>query len=286
MQEIVPGVFVEDRYQPYNVALVMLEEGALVVDVPPRPSDARRWLREAQEVGGVLHYLLLTDGGTDRLLGAMAFADVRIVAAEQTARFLTALDDKEWQEFLQRAQERYPEEAEAIALLKRRPVALFTDHQLFLQRHTPPLEIEVGAGAARGSTWLFVPDRNLLLAGDTVAIDTPPVIEHTPDSKAWLDALKTLAHRASIEQLVPGRGRVVIPKGELELLREYLRVARRTARSLARRPEGEGMAQATNDLQQTFFPNENRKSEKVQRIRRGLERLVAEIRQASADEPA
>lgn len=285
MQEIVPGVFVEDRYRPYNVGLVVLEEGALVVDSPPRPADARSWLRQAQEVGGVIRYLVVTDGQLDHLLGAANFDAVPIVAAEETARFLNKLEDKEWQELLQEAQERYPDAADELAKVKRRKVTFSTDCRMYLQRRNPSLELEVGAGAGPGSLWLFVPDRKVLFAGDTVALDTPPVLENTPDSKEWLNALGVLANRTSIQRIVPGRGPRVILRGELEPEREYLRVMRRTARTLARKGDsGEGVAQATNDVQQTFFPDASKKSEKVRRIRRGLERLVEEVLEAQAAE--
>ncbi|MFP4345049.1 MAG: MBL fold metallo-hydrolase [Anaerolineales bacterium] len=278
-------MFVEDRYQPYNVGLIILKEGALVVDSPPRPADARSWLREAQEVGGVIRYLVVTDAQPDHLLGAVNFDAVPLVAAEETARFLNELEDKEWQELLQEAQGRYPDAADELAKVKRRKVTFSTNCRMYLQRRNPPLELEVGAGAGPGSLWLFVPDEKVLFAGDTVALNTPPVMERTPDSKEWLNALGALANRISIQRIVPGRGPAVILRGELEPEREYLRVMRRTARTLARKGNaGEGLAQATNDIQQTFFPDANKKSEKVQRIRRGLQRLVEEVLESQAAE--
>jgi glyoxylase-like metal-dependent hydrolase (beta-lactamase superfamily II) len=284
MQEIVPGIFVEDRYPPYNVALVTLDEGALAVDVPPRPSHARRWLREAQEIAGVIRYVVLTDAQLDRLLGASVW-DVPIVAGEATARYLKSLEEKEWQELLKVAQERYPEEASDIATLRRRRVMLAFDTDMYLYRREPPLELEAGAGAAPGSIWLFAPEEQVIFVGDTVAIDTPPVLEHTPDSKAWLNALGILANRASIQRIVPGRGPTAILRSELEPQREYLRVVRRSARSLARKEEpGAGIARESNELQQAFFPDLTKKSEEMGRIRRGLERLVEEEREARAQE--
>lgn len=286
MKEIVPGIFVEDRYPPYNVALVTLDEGALAVDVPPRPSHARRWLREAQEIAGVIRYVVLTDAQPDRLLGASVW-DVPIIGGEATARYLKSLEEKEWQELLKDAQERYPEEASKIATLRRRRVMLAFDSNMHLYHREPPLELEKGAGAAQGSIWLFVPDKRVIFVGDTVAIDTPPLLENTPDSKAWLNALGTLANDSSLQRIVPGRGPTAILRSELEPQREYLRVVRRSARSLARKEEpGAGVARESNELQQAFFPELTKKSEEMGHIRRGLERLVEEVKEAKAAEAA
>ncbi len=279
MEEIVTGIFVEDRYSPYNVGLVRLEEGALVVDVPPHPSDARQWLREAQETAGVIRYLVLTDSLPERLIGAAQW-DVPIIAGEATARLLTDLvrEEVEWGEILEAAEARHPAIADELTTLRPRRAMLACTQHMLLHRQDPPLEIEVAAGAAPGAIWLFAPDQKVLFAGDTVAFQTPPMLSCTPDSKAWLNALGTLAHRKSIHRIVPGRGATEILRGELESQREFMRVARRTARKLARKLEpGAGLAKATNELQQAFFPSFKKDSVPVQRLRDGLKHLANEV---------
>ncbi|MGC9399168.1 MAG: MBL fold metallo-hydrolase [Anaerolineae bacterium] len=287
MEEIVSGIFVEDRYGPYNVGLVTLDEGTLVVDVPPRPADARQWLREAQETAGVIRYIVLTDSQPERLIGAAQW-DVPIIAGEATARLLTAMvrEEAEWEEVLEAADISTPGIADELTTLKPRRARLACTHHLLLHNQDPPLEIEAAAGAAPGALWLYVPNQKVLFAGDTVAFQTPPVLSQTPDSKAWLNALGTLAHRKSIHRIVPGRGAREILRGELESQREFMRVIRRTARNLTRKAEpGEGLTQATNELQQAFFPSLKKNSEPLQRIRKGLEHLVNEmLAEQQADE--
>jgi len=279
MEEIVPGIFVEDRYAPYNVGLVQFDEGALVVDVPPRPADARQWLREAQETAGVIRYIVLTDSQPERLIGAAQW-DVPIIAAETTARLLTELvrEEADWDAILGAANAGSPGIIDELTTLKPRRAMLACSRHMLLHDQEPPLELEVTSAAAPGSLWLFVPDQRVLFAGDAVAFQTPPVLSQTPDSKAWLNALGTLAHRKTIHRIVPGRGATEILRGELESQRELMRVARRTARKLARKVEpGEGLAQATNELQQAFFPSLKKDSAPIQRLRKGLEHLVNEV---------
>jgi glyoxylase-like metal-dependent hydrolase (beta-lactamase superfamily II) len=279
MEEIVTGIFVEDRYRPYNVGLVQLDEGALVVDVPPDPSEARQWLREAQETAGVIHYIVVTDSQPERLIGAAQW-DVPIIAAEATARLLTDLvrEETDWDDVLGAANAGSPGIVDELTTLKPRRAKLACSQHMLLHYQDPPLELEVGVGAAPGTLWLFVPDQKVLFTGDAVAFQTPPVLSQTPNSKAWLNALGTLAHRKSIHRIVPGRGAREILRGELEPQRELMRVARRTARKLARQAEpSEGLAQATNELQQAFFPSLKKDSAPIQRLRKGLEYLVNEV---------
>jgi glyoxylase-like metal-dependent hydrolase (beta-lactamase superfamily II) len=278
MEEIVSGIFVEDRYSPYNVGLVTLNEGAAVIDVPPHPKDARQWLREAQQTAGVIRYLILTDAQLPRIVGASLWR-VPIVAAETTARYIDKLIEDEWKELRSTVQDTYADEADDLSDLQPRPVQIACTHKLWLHRHTPPLEVEVVKGAARGSLWLHVPDQKVLFAGDTVAFNKPPVLAYTPDSKAWLDTLTRLAHLKTVQRIVPGRGANVILRGELEMQREFMRVARRSARKLARNAvPGEGLSKEARELQQAFFPEMKKASDGMQRIREGLEHLVQELR--------
>ena len=76
-----------------------------------------------------------------------------------------------------------------------------------LHRDDQVLSIKTVAGAAPGSVWVFLPERDVLFAGDTVVVGTHPPMEATPDTKAWLDTLKGLRRPTDIpaqtEQLGP-----------------------------------------------------------------------------------
>ena len=285
MQEIASGIFVETRYPPYNLGLITSADGGLVVDVPPRLPHARQWLREVQEVAGLIRYVVLTDAQPDRLIGA-ALWDVPIIASETTARYIAALDEKTWPELLQIAQERFPAENISPEFLSPHRVTLACDRELRLYYRTPALQLETVAGAAPGSLWLTVPDQQVLFAGDSVAIHQPPVLDCAPDRQAWLESLAALKKRAAIRWIVPGRGCPVAPRGDLEAQREFMQVAWRTAQTLAQEPVvGTGLAQATRELREAFFPTAAKHSETQLRIRHGLEQLVAEIHAAQEPEP-
>ena len=119
----------------------------------------------------------------------------------------------------------------------------------------------------------------ILIAGDTVVADTPPLMDDTPDSKAWLNTMTLLSHQHEVTAIVPGRGLPFIPVGEIEPQREFMRVMRRAARTLARKGGPIlSLAQTSQELGQTFYNRHGQKA--VKQIKAGLENLIAEVETA------
>lgn len=284
MHEIVPGVFVTTDYPPYNLTLIKTEEGAIVIDLPPRPSHLAMWLEQATDIGGQIRYVILTDARPERQLAA-AQCSLPMVSSEAALRAMASWEERPWREFLQDAATRYPEEAELISALKPRTPSMACAGRLFFHIKTPPIEVEAIEGAAVGSLWLYIPDAGVLVSGDTVTVDEPLPLEHTPDSKAWLNTLAALSRRTSVRTIIPGRGRAPLSRADLEPQRELLRVMRRTARSLARHPTNGGkLSRAAMDLGQTLFNQSGQNA--VKHIKAGLTHLINEMLAEQASDGA
>jgi glyoxylase-like metal-dependent hydrolase (beta-lactamase superfamily II) len=304
MQEIAPGIFVESSYPPYNLGLIKLDEGALAIDIPPRPSHAAQWLSQAQDKVGRIRYAIITNASTERLIAA-ALWNVSLIAAEATARAILSRDDKMWNELLREAAETlcpsdtYPEDANALTALKPNRVKLAFNQHLLLHHRTPTLAFEILDGPAPGGVSILVPDQELLFAGDAVAIDeAPPIIQkfdaspattsepppkRTPhkrdDIHRWLKALKALEDRRDIRHIVPGRGETMVRPGELEQQREFMNVLLKTAEKLAHSEASGGeISNAAWDVTQAFFPNTSRQSKRLQGIKQALDNLIISIR--------
>jgi len=276
MQEIVPGIFVESAYPPYNLGLIMTGHGSIVIDIPPRPSHAWAWQQQVEEVAGKPRYTVLTDASLERQIAASLW-DVPLIAGEALLRALIAYDERMWREMLQVYITQHPEEADEVLRIKPHLPTLTLDKHFLLHYRTPALEFESVAGGAPGSVWITIPEHNLFFAGDTIIVDEPALLERTPDSKAWLNVLSHLARRTTIRHIVPGRGKSPIQHNDIETQREFMRVMRRTARTLAGNNSFR-LVQCAQDLGQAFYNAQGQKA--VRRIRAGLEHLVAEIQQA------
>ncbi|MGC9350288.1 MAG: hypothetical protein ACP5JG_19255 [Anaerolineae bacterium] len=276
MKEIAPDVFVESTYPPYNLVLIKTDKGGIVVDIPPNPVHTMNWLEQARATAGGIRYVVLTDASRDRQM-ATALCDLPIIASEATLRAMQAYDEERAQrDFIEELSARYPDEVEALDNLEpRKPAIAFNGHfSLYGEPRT--FEFEVVDGAALGSIWILVPDEHLLITGETVVGDAVPPMANTPDSKAWLNTMTALAHRDEVKLIVPGRGRAPIRRGEIEPQREFMRVMRRAARTLARKSgSGLSLSQTAQELGQTFFNAQGQKA--VKEIKAGLSHLVAEV---------
>jgi glyoxylase-like metal-dependent hydrolase (beta-lactamase superfamily II) len=278
MQEIAPGIFVESAYPPYNLGLIVTDNSSIMIDIPPRPSYAWAWQQQVEEIAGKPRYAVLTDASLERQIAA-SLCDVPIIAGEAMLRALIAYDERGWREMLQAYVTQHPEEGDELLRIRPHPPTLILDKHFLMHYRTPPLEFESVAGGAPGSLWLTVPDLGLFFSGDTIIVDEPALLERTPDSKAWLNTLSNLARRATIRQIVPGRGKAPIQHSDIETQREFMRVMRRTARTLAGNNNFR-LIQCAQDLGQAFYNAQGQKA--VRRIRAGLEHLVAEIHQAKS----
>jgi glyoxylase-like metal-dependent hydrolase (beta-lactamase superfamily II) len=146
------------------------------------------------------------------------------------------------------------------------------------------LQLRAVAGAATGSLWILVRGEGILISGDTVVADAVPPLDITPDSKAWLNTMTLLSHQHDVTEIIPGRGQALIAVGEIEPQREFMRVMRRAARTLARKGRSSlGLVQTAQELGQTFYNRHGQKA--VKQIKAGLENLVGEVARMEAAEP-
>ena len=284
MKEISPGIFLETAYPPYNLVLIDTSQGAIAIDIPPRPVHAVNWLEQARSALGEIRYAIMTDASPERQM-ATAFWDVPIIATETTLRLMEVYDeDRERRAFVEDLAARYEDELNLIENVAPRKPTMAFDEALRLYVDDSYVELSaIEGGAAPGSLWVFVPDRDLLITGDIVAVEDPPPLDLTPDSKAWLDTLGVIAHRRSVEQIIPGRGPAPITQEEIEPHRELLRVLRRSARKLAHGTSELDLAETAQDLGQTFFGAQGQVA--VKRLQAGLEHLVAEVKREESTGP-
>ncbi|MGC9469693.1 MAG: hypothetical protein ACP5HS_13945 [Anaerolineae bacterium] len=283
MKEIAPGVYVESSYPPYNLVVIDTEKGGIIVDIPPNPVHAVTWFEQARGTVGKLRYAVLTDAMRERQL-ATATCDMPMIASEGMLRVMETYDDERpRRDWLEDLASRYPEEAEAIDSLRPRKPGLAFSESFTLYGERRDLVFETVAGAGPGSLWLLIPDEGILIAGDIVVGSTVPLMAETPDSKAWLNTMTALAHRHDVKMIIPGRGDAPISLGDIEPQREFMRVMRRAARTLARRDaDSLSLSQTSQELGQTFFNQQGPKA--VKQIKAGLEHLVAEVVAAQGED--
>ncbi len=279
MKEIAPNIYASTEYPGVNVGFIVTSAGVIAVDAPTLPWDARAWRRQILETAeGPILYVVLTDAHPDRLLSA-GLLEAPIIAARDAYERASAYTDGFWRSVFENWARRYPEAADDLAEVPIvKPEILFTGSLTLHKGGDNNITIQHIAGAAPGSAWVYLPEQDVLFTGDTLVVDNHPNLTTAPDTKAWLNTLKSLRRaRFSKTILVPGRG-PLCDQSASRPLSEYIALARRRARSLrtARSARTDTAALVAEML--PLFPVPDDEYDLVQRrIKAGLDRIYEEI---------
>jgi glyoxylase-like metal-dependent hydrolase (beta-lactamase superfamily II) len=278
MKQIAPNIYVSTEYPYVNVGCVTGSKGVVAIDAPTLPEDALDWRRRilALEKGPIV-YTAITDAHPHRLLCA-GMLEAPIVASRAAYELAAEYSRGFWRNAVRRLRRYYPGQEAALRMVEPvLPEILFSD-TLTLHKGGGNVTIERIEGAAPGSAWVDLREENVLFVGDTLVVGRPPVMDETPDTKAWLDTLTTLRRpRFSDVTFVPGRG-PVSDQAATEPLSEYIRVARRRMRSLHQTGRSrDAVTDFTNEFLSVFSLSDEERDRYRRRVRKGLKHVYEEL---------
>ncbi len=275
-KQITPNVTLATFYPGVNVAWIRTERGAIAVDAPPQPSDARSWRESIVQQAGSIRYVILTDSHLDRLLGA-GLLGAPVIAGLATLRRLQEGGEIFWRAAVEEWARRWPG-VENLPSPRSFLPQISVNGSITLHE-SPPVVIESVRGATPGSVWARLPTQRVVLTGDTVVVGDHPLLSEAPDTAEWLRTLVELRReRFPADTVVPGRGAV----GNKEITRDmstYIQLIRRRVRSVhnANGSRGDLVGLVAELL--AFFPVPPERREAVQRqVRADLERVFEELR--------
>lgn len=278
MEHVAPNIYVSSTYPYVNVGFVVRPAGVIAIDAPTLPRDAQEWCRQIEETADrPILYTVLTDAHPHRLLSA-GLLRAPIVASQAAYEQAAEYSDGHWRSLVRRLARRHPERKDVLTSVEVVLPEILFGESMTLHKGGMDVTVKRIEGSAPGSAWVDLRQEGVLFVGDTVVVGTPPPMDTTPDSKAWLDTLTTLRRpRYSGITIVPGRG----PIGDQSATRplsEYIRVARRRVRSLhwARRPKGD-VAESVPELLSLFTVAERDEGRLQRRVKHGLERVYEEL---------
>jgi glyoxylase-like metal-dependent hydrolase (beta-lactamase superfamily II) len=285
IQEIASNVYVSTEYPGANVGFIAMPQGGVAIDAPALPSDARAWRQQIEgTTGKPILYVVLTDTHPDRLLCA-GLLGAPIVATRAAYDHAADYTDGFWRGVVDGWARRFPEAEEDLAeVTPVLPEVLFQEH-VILHKGGMPLEVEQVAGAAPGSAWVYLADRDVLFVGDTIVVETHPFLEAADDTEAWLKTLRKLRReRFSETTIVPGRGPLT-EQAATKPVSDYVALVRRRVRSLhrAERPKGD-TAGFVSELMPMFPFPEERRDVVQRRVKAGLDQVYEELKPPEEEE--
>lgn len=276
MQRIAECVYVETAYHGGNVGCVVTERGLILIDTPMLPRDARHWSDQIARLTSLpILYLVNTDYRPERILGN-AFFDAPVVAHELTWEYVSGYGDafrQQMAELLDSVDLEAAAEMSHLELVT--PEITFTERMSF-EKGFPQVHLIHLGGHTPATIAAYLPDVQILFAGDNVMLDTLPVLIHA-DTKQWLQAL-TAIRKMRVKTVVPGHG-PPCDTAATQLLSEHIRLVRDRVRRhfLADRSKSElsGLVSGLTDAYP--IPGAEREGLRA-RIKANLDRVYDEMK--------
>jgi len=234
VEEVAPKVYCITAFG--NVGFVVTDEGVVVVDTAllQMGETIRKDIREVTDVP--IHSVIYTHGHYDHAFGVWALLEdaekrgdpkPRIIGHENVVRRFNRYRELQGQqEFINRIQFGIPANMSDVFRVYHYPDVTYHDRFTF-RLGDVTFDLRFGMGETDDATWVWIPERRVVFAGDFVVWSCPNIgnpLKVQRYETEWADALE---HMASLhpDVLVPGHGPPI--RGE-----EIQRVCLDTARAL------------------------------------------------------
>jgi len=234
VEEVAPKVYCITAFG--NVGFVVTDEGVVVVDTALRQmgETIRRDIREVTDAP--IHSVIYTHGHYDHAFGVWALLKdaedrgdpkPRIIGHENVVRRFNRYQELQGQqEFINRIQFGIPAETRGVLRGYHYPDITYRDRFSF-RLGDVTFELRFGMGETDDATWVWIPERRVVFAGDFVVWSCPNIgnpFKIQRYETEWAEALEQMASLHP-DVLVPGHG----PPIQSE---EVQRVCLDTARAL------------------------------------------------------
>src|SRR5476651_1879455 len=156
-----------------NSGVVVGDNAVMVVDAQATPKSAQAVIEQVRSVTDKpIRYVVLTSYHAVRTLGASAYEGAQVICSEMTRELIVERGAQEYKAAVQRSP-RVFKSADLIPGLTV-PHIVFSDRMsLWLGKLQVDL-IQIGRGASRGDTVVFLPEERTLFSGDLVQSEVAP----------------------------------------------------------------------------------------------------------------
>lgn len=186
-----------------NTGVIIGDDGVMVIDTQATPLMAQKVLAEIRKITDKpIKYILMSHYHAVRVLGAAAYEAENIIASKRTYDLIVERGQQDWESEFGRFPRLF-EGHESIPGLTWPSIVV--DGKLSVDLGNRKVEIwNPGRGHTAGDTIAWLPDQNILYAGDLVEYGATPYTgdAHLKDWPATLQVLRDLKP----QKLVPGRG--------------------------------------------------------------------------------
>lgn len=274
LQEIAKNVFIDLDYEGANVGCILTNAGAIVIDTPMIPAEAKHWAESVYSLTDRVLYVFNTDHHRNHIIGNQYF-NTRIIAHELAWREVASYKDT----FIDRTKNLFKKRPEVqrqfneIEIIK--PELCFTGRMVMEKGDRELVFIHLG-GHTPATSGLYLPQEQMLFTGDLLVVNEHPSLGQC-DSEDWLKKLRWL-RKQKYDLIIPGHGPLCNVEAS-EPLSEYIRTMRAKVRNQYKSGRTKAEAAVVISQMLDFFPyRPGRKSLIEKRIRAGVSRVYDEMK--------
>lgn len=201
--ELAPGAFGYTTEGDPNSGVVIGDDAVMVIEAQATPQMAEDVIAHIRSVTDKpIKYLVLTHYHAVRVLGAAAYQADEIISSHKTWEMILERGQQDWDSEFQRFPRLFRGHESIPGLTF--PTMTFTD-KMTVDLGNKKVEImHLGEGHTRGDAVVWLPDDQVLFAGDLVEYGATPYCGDA-QLKNWAATLQGLA-ALKPKALVPGRG--------------------------------------------------------------------------------
>ncbi|MBK7590594.1 MAG: MBL fold metallo-hydrolase [Betaproteobacteria bacterium] len=186
-----------------NTGIVIGDDAVMVIDTQATPVMAQDVVRRIRAVTDKpIRYVTLSHYHAVRVLGASGYAPEHVIASRDTFDLIVERGAQDMQSEI----ERFPRLFRAVESVPGLtwPTIVFERRMTLMMGRLQVEIMQLGRGHTKGDTVVWLPQEQILFAGDLVEYDATPYTgdAYLGDWPATLDAIAALEPG----QLVPGRG--------------------------------------------------------------------------------
>ncbi|MHA1954733.1 MAG: MBL fold metallo-hydrolase [Candidatus Heimdallarchaeaceae archaeon] len=196
-----------------HVAFVKLVDSLVFIDSGYYPNIIKEARKQAEEITGLtVKQLIITHHHGDHVLGNQFFDDCEIISSIPTFEILKAY----WtEEKIESLRQREPESFGDLRFVF--PNKTF-EGEYIIHDENLTLKIIQTNGHTRGSCYIFIPEEEVIIAGDLLfANEIPYFGDDTTDPYKWVGSYKQMIAN-SPKVIIPGHG----PISDIEEIRRQL----------------------------------------------------------------
>lgn len=276
LKEIADRVYVEDGFEGGNVGLVLTARGAILIDTPMLPPDARRWQLTLLQLGvETIYGIVNTDYHPEHFLGDTFFMPTRVFSHESAAKAIAKYSTSTLEQVGDLYRDQDPALANEIDNLEICEPEISVSDRVTLYLGDRQVQVLHLDGHTPASLGVYLPAERVLFAGDNITWREPPVMSQA-NSRAWLRTLQYI-QGLEVDQIVPGVGEICA-KADIDVISAYITDMRQQVTGLFQRGASRRETVDKVALPDYFTALDDNSARLKRRRRENIERVYTEVR--------